>query len=176
MKVNWPNKSEREGWEIEQFIYYHSLFHPESKLAITKNRENPDYFVRDENTDTQYGVELTSVYSNDQSVHDSHIECDEGLVEVPYSKEDMEDYIQCILERIKSKIEKAKSHYDQSHPLMLSVYVNEYISLHLRPRHLQKMVDDNNITFDEMTPFIEIILWPLPSPDEYPEAMSIRPD
>jgi hypothetical protein len=176
MKIDWPNKAEREGWEIEQFIYYYSLFHPDSKLIITESREMPDYFVCDELTKTLYGVELTSVYIDNLSVPEYHIKSNESEVEVPYSKEALGEYIKRILEHIQSKIQKAKKHYDQSHPLILSVYVNEYISLYIRRQHLQEMIDNNSHIFDGMTPFVEMILWPLPSPDEYPEAMLIRPD
>lgn len=176
MKISWPNKTESESWEIEQFVYYYSLFHHDCELEIVEKGEAPDYLVCDRQTNNKFGVELTSVYKNDRSVPDHHIKCTDGSIHVHYSGEELANYTQRILDSIQSKINKAQKHYDQSHSLLLSVYVNEYISLYLRPHHLQKIVDDNSLVFDQMSPFVEMILWPLPSPDDYPQAMLIRPD
>lgn len=176
MKIEWPNKYKREASEIELFIFYYSQFTHGRELKIISKQEMPDYVVCDRQTKDKFGVELTSVYKDAHSVPEVHKKYKEGVIHVPYSKNELDQYVQRLIDAIRSKIKKAQKHYNQSYPLLLSVYVNEYISLYIRQRHLQKMVDENSSIFDQMSPFVEIILWPLPSSDDSPDAMSIRPE
>jgi len=176
VKVDWPDKRQREALEIEQFIFYCSRSSLARDFEIVSKAEAPDYIVCDRKTKRKYGVELTSVYKDDRSVPDHHMRSAEGLVSVPYSKEEILCYIDRVLHAIQSKIAKAQEHYGQSYPLLLSVYLNEYVSLHLKPDHLQQMVDDHSSIFDQMAPYVGVLLWPLASAGDCPDAMLIRPD
>jgi hypothetical protein len=65
---DWPNKNEREEYEIYNFIEHYKKL----PQRIEK-REKPDYFAKIQNRDVCFGVELTSVYLSDRSVPDEHI-------------------------------------------------------------------------------------------------------
>jgi hypothetical protein len=84
--MNWPNKGEREKYEIEKFI---ESYKPRN-FEIIKKDECPDYIVRDIKTGELFGVELTSVYLTDRSVPDEHISAKElaafKLTEQSYEK------------------------------------------------------------------------------------------
>ena len=90
----------------------------------------PDYVVEDAKTGEYFGVELVSVYLDDQSVPDVHIKSSREMVPIPYDKDEVENYKGRLVRAIREKIEKAIS-YDKRYPLILSVYVNEYIGIHM---------------------------------------------
>jgi hypothetical protein len=81
-------------------------------------------------------------------------------------------YLRRIVEAIRTKIGKATKLYCKKLPMILSLYVNEYISIYLTRNDLDKMVQDNSKVFDAISPFSEIVLWNLPNGDIY----SIRPE
>jgi hypothetical protein len=164
--MNWPNKEDREKFEINGFIDNYSRLPKGKNFSITLKREKPDYIVSCIETNIEYGIELTSVYLSDRSVPDQHIPGFEGsyeIVEHPFSREDHERYKNRLLEAIQSKILKARTGYDCSKPLILSVYANEYTSLFFKQDELEKWVKANESIFDNMHPFSEIVLWNLPN-------------
>ena len=70
-----------------------------------------------------------------------------------------------------------KDQYDTSHPLILAVYVNEYISIYMEESDWTELFRDNESVFDDIDPFSEIVLWNLanesamsyiPTPDRKP--------
>ena len=162
--MKWPTKKEREDLEIRGFIReYKRLSHGRS-FIVEEEGESPDRILRDINTNKKFGVELTSVYLNDRSVPDFHKQ-EEGSI-IPFNKPEIEQYEKRILGSVIDKVCKARQHYKRDFPLILSVYVNEYISLHMGLEYWKPFASKYNILFDCFTPFEEIVFWPLPSPDK----------
>ena len=166
MGENWPDKEGREELEINEFIKHYKKLPNGKVLEIIDKCPNgnsgPDYVVRDTITEVFFGIELTSVYLNDRSVPDIHKKPLNGLVSIPYDKEQIEKYKTRLLQAIKDKIKKAYQ-YDKSYPLILSVYVNEYVSIHMDREDFESLVRANEGLFDRMWPFSEIVFWPLPN-------------
>ena len=127
-------------------------------LSTTKS------FEKDTKTEKCFGVELMSVYLDDRSVPDVHMKVINGseLTMIPCETNKIEDYKERMLEAVAEKISKAVK-YDKSFPLILSVYVNEYISIFMDERKFQSLVEANESLFDSMEPFSEIVFWPLPN-------------
>jgi len=171
--MKWPTKKEREDLEIQDFIKeYKRLPHGRS-FVVEEAGESPDRIVRDINTNEKFGIELTSVYSNDRSVPDTHMQ-EEGSF-VPFKNSEIEQYEKRILGSVIDKVCKARHHYKKEFPLILSVYVNEYISLRMGLEYWKTFASRYNNLFDCVTPFEEIVFWPLPSPDKnQPLVISAR--
>lgn len=164
--MNWPNKEDREKFEIAGFIEHYVRLSEEKKLKVVAKGEKPDYVVRCVESGLEYGVELTSVYLSDRSVPDQHIPNLEGpfeMVDVPFNHREHEHYKFRLLEAIQSKIVKARVGYDCSGPLILSVYVNEYTSIFFSREELEEWVKAHVTTFDTMSPFSEVVLWSMPN-------------
>jgi hypothetical protein len=126
--------------------------------------EKPDFIVRNTSTRSEYGVELTSVYINDRSVPDVHMidnEPAEELSEIPFVKIELLRYQLRLLSAIQVKIRKARCGYDANRPLILAIYVNEYIAIYLGRAELDAFVRRYEPIFDAMAPFIEIVFWGL---------------
>ncbi len=160
MGKNWPRKDERELLEIEEFIQTYGRLTSGRHFEIINKSERPDYIVKDTSTGNIFGVELTSVYMDRRSVPDKHIPTDEEPVDIPSDHQELDDYLDRLADAVKVKIAKAREGYDTSRPLILSVYVNEYIALHIRERHLKEMVKRYPGVFDDMSPFLEVVFWP----------------
>jgi hypothetical protein len=69
-------------------------------------------------------------------------------------------------------VHQARQGYDITKSLILSVYVNEYISIYLEVSEFDDLTRSNEDLFDEMTPLVEIVFWPLPDV----RVFSVRPD
>jgi len=164
MKNDWPDTNNSERWEINEFIkHYKKLPSGKAFEIVGKNPSDeagPDYVVKDIVTRDCFGIELTSVYLDDRSVPDVHVKS--GKIEIPYEPHKIEEYKKRILEAVTEKIRKAEK-YDKRFPLILSVYVNEYVSIHMNEEDFQSLVDANEGLFDRMLPFSEIVFWPLPN-------------
>ena len=59
MMTRWPNREEREAFEITGFIEAYSRLPGSVQLEVVKTGDKPDYIVRDPRTRQEYGVELT---------------------------------------------------------------------------------------------------------------------
>ena len=171
MKPQWPKKPEREKFEISQFISAYSRFPHGRSFVVDSKQETPDYFLKDSKTGEIYGIELTSVYLDDRSVPDEHMKEVNGWEEIPYDPTSIEEHILRLMETIKTKVQKARKHYDTGHPLILAVYINEYISIYMEESDWADLVRDNKNVFDDIKPFSEIVLWNLGNNS----AMSIIP-
>jgi len=158
----WPNKNSREKYEINEFISAYKQKYGRS-LVVESKRENPDYFLRDTASGDILGVELTSVYLDDRSVPDVHKKPVEGTEEIPDDDDAMEKYRKRLIQAIAEKICKARKNYDTTHPLVLSVYVNEYISIYMHKKDWEEFVKRYEEVFDAMAPFSEVIFWSLPN-------------
>jgi len=77
-----------------------------------------------------------------------------------------------VIEAIVEKFFKADKGYDTCYPLILSIYLNEYISIHIHESDLQELTKRHESVFDDMAPFSEVVLWPLANGGVF----SVRPD
>jgi len=176
MTCDWPNTEESEGFEIDEFIKHYKKLQSGKSFAVVgrgdSNFAGPDYVVKDAETEKCFGVELMSVYLDDRSVPDVHKKVINGseLTKIPCETHKIEEYEKRLLEAVAEKISKAAK-YDKKFPLILSVYVNEYISIFMDERRFQHLVDVNQSLFDGMAPFSEIVFWPLPNGGVF----SVRP-
>jgi hypothetical protein len=163
----WPTREQREHLEIRGFIKHYARLPHHRKLDIVERRDKPDYFVKDAATGERFGVELTSVYLSDRSVPDEHIPPRPAHLfspGIPYVEAELDQYKRRILEAIADKVAKASSGYDLSHPLILSIYLNEYRKIFLDElSEWEQFVRDNESRFDNCYPFTEIVLWNLPN-------------
>jgi len=171
MKSQWPKKSEREQFEISRFISAYADLPNGRSFAVESKQETPDYFLKDTENGEIYGIELTSVYLDDRSVPDEHMKPIEGWEEIPDDPTAIEKHNLRLIETIKTKVQKARKHYDTSHPLILAVYINEYISIYMDETDWEDLIRANESVFDDIEPFSEIILWNLANES----AMSIIP-
>lgn len=163
--MRWPSKKQREEQEIKGFIRSYQTIYKDVQLEILSKGEKPDYVVKDRKSAEEFGVELTSVYLNDRSVPDEHIPpIPEVLttVGIPHDSKEIEEYKLRLLKAIKAKVHKAKSGYDLSRKLLLSIHVNEYRAIFIDTiEEWQKLVKDNEPIFDAMHPFVGIVFWNL---------------
>ena len=157
--MEWPKKDKREKLEIHGFIEAYALLPEPRKFQVVIKRDKPDYFVRDVATDEEFGVELTSAYMDNRSVPDVHMREEEGFVDTPYNKEVLKQYKKILIGKIIEKICKARKSYDTKRPLILAIYVNEYISIYLSNSELEAFVQRYEGVFDSMAPFSEIVFW-----------------
>lgn len=172
MIPKWPNKKEREQWEIESFIAaYQRLAHGRTLVCHLKT-EKPDYLLKDVVSEEFYGVELTSVYLNNRSVPDEHMQTNDGYTRIPRDHTAMRQYKKRLADAVKKKSRQAASGYLTDHPLILSVYVNEYISIHMHREEWLAFVEENEHVFNNMTPLSEVVFWALAGDG----VLSIRSD
>jgi len=158
----WPTKEESEAWQIKQFVKMYGIVFPFKKFVVETKHEKPDFKIRDTTTGNYYGVELTSVYIDDQSVPIDHIPTLLGKKIFEYK--DSKLYRSRILASVKNKIQKAEKGYDTENPIILSVYLNEYIKL--TKNFIESLVSESFI-LNNIEPFKAIILWPLPNWEFY---------
>jgi hypothetical protein len=171
MNKDWPKKNDREEIEISKFISAYANIHKGRILVVHSKQETPDYFLKDSMTGEVFGVELTSVYLDDRSVPDKHMKPINGSEEIPYDHAAIDLHNSRLISTIKSKIQKARRHFDTLHPLILAVYINEYVSIYIENADFENLVRANETLFDGMEPFSEIVLWNLANDS----AMSITP-
>ena len=163
--MDWPKKTEREKLEIDGFIEAYAQLPESQQLEVVSKGEKPDYVVKDKQSSEEYGVELTSVYLDDRSVPDAHMKDEEGLVEIPYDKAELGKYLKRLIIAILDKVCKARRGYDCSRPLILSIYVNEYISIYLDKARMEEFVNRYEGFFDAVEPFREVVFWDLSNDD-----------
>ncbi|MBT3201282.1 MAG: hypothetical protein HN350_15385 [Phycisphaerales bacterium] len=161
MTRKWPNKDEREQWQIKEFIAaYKRLAHGRTLVCQSK-REKPDYLLKDVVSGELFGVELTSTYLNDRSVPDEHMKTFEGFKDFPCDHTAMEQYKKRLADAVEDKSRKAEKGYQTDQPLILSVYANEYISMYMYKDVYQDFVQEYEHIFNNMAPFSEIVFWPI---------------
>ncbi len=172
--VIWPDKDEREDYEINSFINHYVRLPTGRELEIVEKRERPDYFVRDKRTHEHFGVELTSAYLSDSAVPDEHIPVLNavGIGEgIDFDRSEIDEYKRRLIEKIRDKAEKARTGYDLTHPLILSFYINEYRAIFMDRREWERVVKDYEDVFDSMAPFAEVVFWNLANN----EVLSVKP-
>jgi hypothetical protein len=171
MKPRWPKKPEREQFEISKFISAYARLPKGRSFVVYSKQETPDYFLKDNVAGDICGIELTLVYLDDRSVPDEHMKPIHGGVEIPYDPSAIENHNSRLIETIETKVQKARNHYDTTYPLILAVYINEYISIYIEETDWENLVRANERLFDDIEPFSEIVLWNLANDS----AMSIVP-
>ena len=99
-----------------------------------------------------------------------------GWEEIPYDPDAIEEYKTRLIETIQDKVQKARKDYDTQHPLILAIYVNEYISIHMDEEDWRDLVKTYENIFDTVDPFSEIVLWnPSSILDDSFFTFSVRP-
>ena len=164
--MEWPGRNARESFEISGFVEAYTRLPGSRHLSIISKGDKPDYVVQVVSTGQELGVELTAVYMDDRSVPDVHMidgDPPEGLVEIPYNKEQLAKYEARLISAIRDKIGKARRCYDTSRPLILAIYVNEYVGIYLRKPELDSIVARHELFFNDMAPFSEVVFWALPN-------------
>jgi len=156
-----PSKHDRENFEIQGFIEAYKKLKHGRNFVVESEGDKPDRVVRDIVTDERFGVELTSVYLGDRSVPDKHMESDSDVID--FSSEEIEQYEKRIISAVIDKVCKARSGYKTTFPIILSVYVNEYISLYMGEEYWRSFAKRNGRIFDFIDPFAEVVFWPLPN-------------
>lgn len=159
--MEWPNKEEREDFEISEFLEAYARLPEARQFKVVSKSETPDFVVRASDTGEEYGIELTSVYLNDRSVPDGHMPAHEGAVDIPYDEEKIKQYMRRLVAAIIEKVCKARKGYDPSRQLILTIYVNEYNGIYLNKQKLEAFVYRYEYLFDVMAPFTEIVFWNL---------------
>jgi hypothetical protein len=161
--TGWPRREEREGLEIAGFIAAYFRLPASVQFELVRHGDKPDYIVRDASSGQEYGVELPSVYLDDRSVPDVHMRGEPDPVWIPDDPEVLEAYRSRLAGAVLDKICKARHGYDRSRPLILAVYVNEYISIYMPAEEVQAFVRRYDGLFESMTPFNEVVFWNLPN-------------
>jgi len=159
--MTWPGKTEREKFEISGFIEAYARLPEERKFELVSKGEKPDYIVKDKHSGEEYGIELTSVYMNDRSVPDRHMKKQEEITDIPFDNNEIEKYTKRIIAAIIEKICKAWIGYDLSWPLILAVYVNEYISIYMDETDFEEFIQNYEGLFNAINPFTEVVFWNL---------------
>lgn len=159
--MKWPKKTERESFEIGGFIAAYAHLPEARTFEVVLKGETPDYVVKDTRSDEEYGIELTAVYQNDRSVPDVHMKNIKGVVDIPYNNDEIEKYTKRLIGAVVEKVCKARKGYDSTRPLILAIYVNEYIAIYLGKSELEHIVRRYEDLFDAVAPFTEIVFWNL---------------
>lgn len=162
--MEWPDREGRENCEIAGFVEAYARLRGSPRLSIVSKGDKPDFVVREATTGREFGVELTAVYIDNRSVPDVHMadgDPPEEPVGTPYDKEQLERYQGRLISAIQDKIKKARRGYDLTRPLILAIYVNEYIGIYLGQPELEALVSRNESFFDDMAPFSEVVFWSL---------------
>jgi hypothetical protein len=166
-ETDWPDKAQREQWEIQGFLRAYEKLTNRRTLEIVSRGDRPDYVVVDRTTGAEFGVELTSTYLDDRSVPDTHKVLHSGPVHIPFDQRELDRYKQRLVDTVKTKVQQARRGYDAPRPLILSVYVNEYTAIYLERSDLKVMIRANEKLFNEITPFVEVVFWNLPNNDVF---------
>lgn len=159
--MKWPDKNNREDFEIKGFIEAYSRLPEARQFEIVTKGEAPDYFVRDAAIDKEFGVELTSVYIDDRSVPDKHMRGGKGKKSILDKENELEQYKVRLINAVKTKVDKARKGYNKTRPLILAIYVNEYISIFLDESEMEPFVQRYESVFNSMAPFSEVVFWNL---------------
>lgn len=158
---NWPSRDIAERWEIDSFIDHYRRFPEHRVFEVVEKRERPDWRVRDVSNGDYMFVESTSVYESDDSVPQLHKPGD--TVRIPPSQDAIVAYGERVAQAVVTKVQKARGGYDTTYPLLLSVYANEYITIHMFRREWEQLLTAHEAVFDGLAPFAEVVFWPLPN-------------
>ncbi|MBI5123023.1 hypothetical protein HZA75_04145 [Candidatus Roizmanbacteria bacterium] len=157
------NKDIRQDLEIEMFLKYYNE-HYKSNYIVFQKRDKPDYFIKD-SLGNILGIELSSVYKDDKVVGTEHKpnHVGNGLLEIPWDSNTHQEvrnhYFKRIFDKINSKRAKVRlGEYDMTHPIILSLYLNDYYLIHIDESEWRTFVDINNAYFFKIKEFKEIFL------------------
>ena len=155
----WKNREEREVFEVQKFVECYEMATAQ-KLEISQKGKppEPDFIVADHQSGALMGVELTSVYSDDRSVPDVHMKLAD-LRMISYDPIEVERYLQQIVKKAKDKAELYARNHPGNMPLALSIYVNEYIAIHVDE---EEWLEVGKKVREILGPFQMAILWSLP--------------
>src|SRR3954471_13155435 len=168
--MKWPSKTERQQWEVRGFLDVYRRLPHGLDLEVVEERDKPDFFVQEAGGNRRFGVEVTSVYLDDRSVPDAHMNDSFDWLNLKCDREQLELYERRLAQAVGEKGAGAKREYDTRYPLLLSVYVNEYISKFITKERWYKLQQDYGVWLENTDPFIEVLFWNLPNDG----AFSIR--
>ena len=168
--MKWPSKTERQQWEVRGFLDVYRRLPHGLDLKVVEERDKPDFFVQEVGGNRRFGVEVTSVYLDDRSVPDAHMNDSFDWLNLEYDREQLELYERRLAQAVGEKVAVAKREYDTRYPLLLSVYVNEYISKFITKERWYKLQQDHGVWLENTAPFMEVLFWNLPNDG----AFSIR--
>lgn len=161
--MKWPSKVERERWEIGEFLDVYRRLPHGLDLEVVEERDKPDFFVQQIGGGRSFGVELTSVYLDDRSVPDTHMNESFDWLNLQCDPERLALYETRLAQAVGEKATIAKRGYDTRYPLLLSVYVNEYISKFITKERWCKLRQDHDALLGDIAPFMEVLFWNLPN-------------
>jgi hypothetical protein len=161
MPAEFPTKDARETLEIDYFLDAYARGSNSGRGEIVTKREKPDYVVRLPESGAEIGVKLTSVYLDDRSVPDIHLKSSIGNTDIPFYRAEINRYKQRLVESVLENAQKARNGYDLSRPLILGIYVNEYIAIYLGKDDLECMVRNHGPEFDSICPISEVVFFGL---------------
>lgn len=159
VRLDWPSREDRETWEVRSFIEHYRLLPERCSFEIERRQQRPDWILRDTATGELVGVELTSIYIDDRSVPDVHRR--PGYLSLPYHSEEVVAYGHRIADTVRGKVRLARGVYETGLPLLLSIYANEYLTIHMDEATWASLVREHESTFDDIAPFLEVVIWPL---------------
>ena len=153
------NKDLRQDLEIDMFLKEYNKNH-NSDFRVFQKRDKPDYLIKD-SSGTILGVELSSVYMNDRTVVDEHLR--EDPTDIPYDSDTHQNirnnYFRRIVDKIKDKANKIDTgQYDISYLIILSLYLNDYYTIHIDNSEWQLFIEMNNHIFSNSKEFKEVFL------------------
>ena len=92
---------------------------------------------------------------------DVHKRNEERRAIIPDDENTLDRYEKRLIAKISEKVCKARKHYNTARPLILAIYINEYISIYLDRPELDSFVQRYEGVFDSMVPFSEVVFWNL---------------
>jgi hypothetical protein len=151
----WPSRDERQQIELVTLIKGYRTLGWGGEIELVKWRERPDCEVRDVKTGQVFGLELTSVFLDDKRVESFR----RDGIKIPYPTSGLLDIYQArLIQKVREKVEKARSGYEIYSRMMLSIYVADVIAIHL------KFIEDwHNFheyyrsDFENIQPFSEVV-------------------
>jgi hypothetical protein len=126
----WPGREEREQWEAEAFLEHYRKLSGARDLEFAARHERPDVLLRDATSGDLVGLELTTVYLDDRSVPDVHKRPDD-ILPVPFWPEEVLAYGARVADAVHRKANLARTGYTMLPTMILSVHVNEYVTVHM---------------------------------------------
>ena len=149
---------QQEAKEIELFLQEYNLIEPGGPWRASTHRDRPDFIITSESNFEERAVELTSVYLDDKSVGRDHVRRVRGPIAIPYDARKVERYKARIIRAVEKKCRSFAEGFG-GRTAILSVYLNEYIAIHLSQADLLELFNIHLPRVAGRGPFNQIVLW-----------------
>jgi hypothetical protein len=157
-KQPFGNNKERETKEIELFLREYNNIEPGGPWVVSSHQDRPDFKIVGTTLSEERLVELTSVYLDDTSVIRDHVRRVTGPIPIPHEAHRVERYKNRIVRSIKKKCHSFQRSFGP-HGAILSLYLNEYIAIHLDEEDLLELLFVHLPRVAGNGPFKQIVLW-----------------